>query len=331
MDAEPYGVEVHPTSRGDVNLAGSHVLSCLAALVVVLVIDSGDARARQEITGIERTELPENGSGSLLLKPDAPKFPTRAKEHRVEVQTTGPKVPYSLWLQPKPAPLVFIIPGIGAHRNASNPVALASMAFRRGYSVVTVSSPFHREFLLNGLSVPYPGYTPSDADDLYDALSEIYEDLQRCYAGKVTSAKLMGYSLGAIETIFIAGDQKHPPPDALHFDRFVAINPPVDLRYAARGFDGYFDAPLKWPEEERDQRVKELAMKAFLVVQQGLPDGKGLPLDRTESEFLIGLSGRTTIMNTLAAIEAKGGKPLRIEPEDGDRRGPMLDVVNESS
>jgi hypothetical protein len=141
----------------------------------------------------------------------------------------------------------------------------------------------------------------------------------------------MGYSLGAIETVFIAGAQKHRAPDALHFERFVAINPPVDLRYAARGFDSYFDAPLQWPEAERDQKVKELAMKAFLIVRHGPAEGKGLPIDRTESEFLIGLTGRTTILNTLAAIEAKGGKPLRIPPQDRDRRGPMLDLVNESS
>ena len=274
---------------------------------------------------------PEPSLGVLLLKPEDPKFPASAREHRVLVPTTGLQVPYSLWLQKEPAPLVFIIPGIGAHRNASNPVALASMAFARGYSVATVSSPFHREFLLNGLSVPYPGYTPSDAEDLYTALSRIDTDLEARYPGQVTSAKLMGYSLGAIETIFLAAAQKHRSPGALRFDRFVAINPPVDLRYAASGFDGYFDAPLRWPEEERDQKVKELAMKAFLVVRDGVPEGKGLPFDRIESEFLIGLTGRTTILNTVAAIEAKGGNPLRIESQDGDRRGPMLDIVNQSS
>ena len=173
----------------------------------------------------------------LLLKAQDPKFPPSAREHRVQVPTTGRQVPYSLWLQDKPAPLVYIIPGVGAHRNSSNPVALAEMAFARGYSAVTVSSPFQEEFLLNGLSVPYPGYTPSDAEDLYTALSRIHRDLATRYPGRVTAAKLMGYSLGAIETVFIAGAQKHRPPDALRFDRFVAINPPsLSSGRIGRGF-----------------------------------------------------------------------------------------------
>jgi len=272
---------------------------------------------------------PEPSLGVLLLKAQDPGFPGRARERNIEMPRTHRELPYSLWLQDEPAPLVFIIPGIGAHRGSTNPVAIAEMAVARGYSAVTVSSPFHEEFLLNGLSVPYPGFTPSDAEDLYTALSKIAEDLEDQYPGRMTSARLMGSSLGAIQTLFIAAAQKNRPRDALRFDRFVAINPPVNMRYAASQFDGYFDAPLRWPEEERDQKVKELAMKAFLIVEEGLDEGKPLPFDRTESEFLVGLSGRTTMLETLAAIEMKGGGVLEMREEPD--RGPLLDQINQSS
>ncbi len=187
---------------------------------------------------------PEPSLGVLLFKVKDPKFPTRATEGSVEMPSTGQQLPYSLWMQDKPAPLVYLIPGIGAHRQANNPVALAELIFDRGNSVAIVSSPWHPEFLLNGLSTPYPGYTPSDAKDLYQAFSLIDKDLQDRYPRRVTARKLIGYSMGAIETLHIAVlDNGTRGP--LRFDRFVAINPPPDLPYAARSFDRYFDAPLQ--------------------------------------------------------------------------------------
>jgi ABC-type transporter lipoprotein component MlaA/pimeloyl-ACP methyl ester carboxylesterase len=277
------------------------------------------------------TSDPEPSLGVLLLKPKDRSFPASAREHHIQTPTTGQQLPYSLWLQKQSAPLVVLIPGIGAHRNSRNAVSIAEMAFDRGYSVVNVTSPFHGEFIRKGLSVPYPGYTPSDADDLYAAISEIHRDLEVRYPERVTFVSLIGYSLGAIEALHIAAAEDSRSPDALRFERYVAINPPVDLRYAARGFDGYFNSPLRWPEEERDERVKELAMKGFLVAQHGLPEGKPLPVNRIESEFLIGLAGRATIIGALAAIEKRIGHGLEIRREEIEGRGPLLDIVNQSS
>jgi ABC-type transporter lipoprotein component MlaA len=274
---------------------------------------------------------PEQSLGSLLLRVDDPRFPSRGQRRSVEMPTTGRRLPYSLWLQDEPAPLVYIIPGIGAHRGSSSPVALAEMAFARGYSTAIISSPFHWEFLINGLTPPYPGFTPSDAEDLYTALSEIHRDLGRWRPGSVTSSKLMGYSLGGIQTLFVAAAQKQRAPDALRFDRFVAINPPVEVRNAALGFDAFFDAPLSWPEEERDQRVKETIMRAFLVLQKGLEEGKPLPFSRSESEFLIGFMGRTLLNDAMAAISARGAPSLKLQEEDVEHRGPLLALINQSS
>lgn len=277
------------------------------------------------------TSDPEPTLGVLLFKVEDPDFPRKAREHRVDIPKTGRRLPYTLWLQEEAAPLVFIIPGIGSHRNSGTPMAAAERAFGRGYSVVTISNPFNWEFITNALSVPYPGYTPSDAEDIYTALSGIYADVKSRHAGRITGAKLMGYSLGAIETLFIAGAQDNRPADALRFDRFVAINPPVMLRYSASRFDSYFDAPLQWPVQERDQKIKELAMKTFLVGQKGVPEGKKVPFDRSESEFLVGFSGRTMLASALDAIERKGNKVLDIRPEMEEGRGLLLSGINQSN
>lgn len=273
---------------------------------------------------------PDPSLGTLLFKPKDPEFFASGAERAVAIASTGRELPYSVWVHEKPAPFVVIIPGIGSHRSASTPVALAELAYNHGYSVVVVSSPFHREFLQNGLSSPYPGFTPDDAEDLYAAFEAIRDDIDDVYGPIVSSVQLMGYSLGAIETLFVAAAQSGRPKDAIPFDRFVAINPPVNLRYALRQFDGFFDIPLKWPESERNQRVKETAMKAFLVLRgEGKEQEARLPFTREESQFLIGFMGRTMMMDTLAAIEERGGGRLQLQKQPN--RGPLVSRINQSS
>jgi ABC-type transporter lipoprotein component MlaA len=277
------------------------------------------------------TADPEPSLGALLFEPDDPNFVRRAEERSVEIPTTGADLPYSVWLQDHPAPLVFLVPGIGAHRLTNIAVALAEKVFERGYSVAVVSSPFHPEFIARALSADYPGYTPSDAEDVYTALSQIWNDLRDEHGDRVPSARLMGYSLGGIETLFIAAEQENRSPDDLHFESFVAINPPVDLGYAGRRFDAYFDAPLQWPPADRAPRIRELVMKAFIVMMEGLRADGVLPFDRQESEFVVGFSGRMTLADTLMAIRRRGAAGLaQVASEDG-RGDALLASVLQSS
>lgn len=257
------------------------------------------------------TSDPEPSLDALLLKLQDPGFPRRAQTRNVRIPPTGRSLPYSLWLQEGRAPVLFIIPGIGAHRLSTLPACIAEMAYRRGYSVVVVSSPFHPEFIRNALTVVYPGYTPSDTEDLYLVLSEVWQDLQENYGSRrFAQAKLLGYSLGALETLFIAAAQDNRPRDGMRFERFVGINPPVDLLDAARRFDAYFDAPLAWPQEDRGTHLRHLLMKALLLMQDELPEDRPLPFDRTESEFIVGIGGRATISEALRAIRERGGAKL---------------------
>jgi hypothetical protein len=225
-------------------------------------------------------------------------------------------------MQAQPAPLVFIIPGIGSHRSTTNAVKLAESAWQRGYSAAIVSSPFNPEFILSGLSATYPGFTPSDAEDLYRALGEIRANIEANHPGKVTSSSLMGYSLGGIATLFISQvERKATGPGALHFERIVAINPAVNLRYASGLFDSYFDAPKQWPETERRDKTTEAVKKAYVLAQGEDEDlirkHQTLPFTRDGSEFLIGLSSRAMTMQTIAACSERGGKALKDLPGGG--------------
>ena len=274
----------------------------------------------------------------MLTKLDNPEFPSEHMRGEARSAATGKDVPYSLWLQEAPAPIVFIIPGIGSHRSTTNAVKLAESAWERGYSAAIVSSPFSPEFILTGLSATYPGYTPSDAEDLYRALGEIRADIEVDHPGKVTSSSLMGYSLGGIATLFVSQlERKATGPGALHFERIVAINPAVNLEYASGLFDRYFDAPLDWPAAERRDKTTEAVKKAYVLAQGEDVDlirkYKTLPFTRDGSEFLIGLSSRAMTMQAISACGERGGKTLAEIPggSAGGFHGPFATEVESNT
>jgi len=269
---------------------------------------------------------PEPSLGILKLAPKDPSFGRRAREQKLELPSTHEKLRYSLWLQPEPAPLLFVLPGIGSHRRAGTTVALAELAFARGWSVAALSSVFQPEVQLTALRAPYPGYAPDDAADLRVALEAIYADLAAKRPGRVTSVSLLGVSLGAAHALHIAAQ----PAGALRFEHVVAVNPPVDFLRAAHRFDEYFDAPLRWPAGERDERVLEIGKKALVLFEGRVSDPR-LPFDRVESELLIGLNGRDAVHNAMVAIERATGRGLRRSSSRDPARGWVLGEVNDSS
>jgi phospholipid-binding lipoprotein MlaA len=264
---------------------------------------------------------PAPSLGIMLTRLDDPDFARQDVRREVSTEDTGRKLPYSLWLQEKPAPLVYIIPGIGSHRTATNAVKLAESAFERGYSAVIISNPFNAEFIRFGLSGTYPGYTPADSADLYRAMNAIDADLEKNFPGRVTSSSLMGYSLGGIAALFVSQiERKNADAGALHFERVVAINPAVNLRYAAGLFDEYFNAPIAWPQVERRDRAVDTVKRAWMVGQGyenvEIAKYKTLPFQTDESDFLIGLSSRATTIQAISASRYRGGQQLSLLPPD---------------
>jgi ABC-type transporter lipoprotein component MlaA len=270
---------------------------------------------------------PEPSLGVLKFSPQDPSFGRRAKERKLALaQRGGAELHYSLWLQPEPAPLLFLLPGIGSHRRGGTSVALAELAFAHGWSVAALSSVFQPEVQLSVLRAPYPGYAPRDAADLRAALEAIRADLDAWRPGRVQSASLLGVSLGAAHALHIAAQGD----GTLRLEHIVAVNPPVDFLLAARRFDEFFDAPLRWPAQERDRRVLEIGKKALALFSGEVSDPR-LPFDRIESEFLIGLNGRDAVHNAMVAIQRATGRGLRLEPELDPERGWLLKEVNYSS
>jgi len=123
-------------------------------------------RGKQDESSLETLE-------SAFFTFKDPQFPGRGKTRSVLIPVTGRKLKFTFWLQPRKAPVVYIVPGLGSHRLAAPALALAELVYQQGFSAVCVSSTFNFEFMENASTAEVPAYMPVDAHDLHVALTEI--------------------------------------------------------------------------------------------------------------------------------------------------------------
>ena len=279
------------------------------------------------IPSYETNDNPNPTIRAVLFKPVITNFANKAVTRKVLVPATGKKLAYSCWMQPKPAPLVFYIPGLGAYRFDRSTLAYADMMYRHGYSVVAFSSPFQKEFMESASTMPLPGYAPGDCDDVVNALKLISADLRKWQGDKITGTSLTGVSHGGYFTLMIAARETAGELDGLSFDRYVAVNPPRQLAHAAQLLDEMFDAPLAWPADERRKKMEASVYKALYFADYGLDVSGNIPLTRAESDFLIGLSFRYTLMNVIVDSQRRNNLGvLKINPAKFVRQDSVREI-----
>ena len=264
---------------------------------------------------------------AVLFKPAITNFADHAVTRKVLVPATGRKLAYSCWMQPKPAPLVYYIPGLGACRFDRSTLAYADMLYRHGYSVVAFASPFHKEFMESASTMALPGYAPADCDDVVNALKLISADVRKWQGSKITGTSLTGVSHGGYFTLMIAAREAAGQLGGLSFDRYVAVNPPSQLARAAQQLDEMFEAPLAWPAEERRKKMEKAVYKALYFADNGLDVSGNIPLTRTESDFLIGLSFRYTLMNVIVDSQRRNNLGvLKVNPAKFVRQDSVREI-----
>ena len=238
-------------------------------------------------------------------------FAGEKEEEEVELESTGKDFPYSVWLQDHPAPVMYVIPGTGGHRNAGSTAALAEMAFKAGYHAVTISSTLNFEFIETGSTQDFCGFAPADSHDVHVALTAIDADLRDDHGDLIGRRRgVMGISMGAYHALFMAAAEKDAQREELiKFDGYLAINPPVNLLRAAKGFDEYFDIPLKlFPDDEKRVQRMRMFFRYVLDIAGGgdLRPGKPLPMNEKGAQFLIGFAFKMTLLDILDQAQANG-------------------------
>jgi pimeloyl-ACP methyl ester carboxylesterase len=256
-----------------------------------------------------------------------PDFPGRGKTRSVLIPSTGRKLKFTFWLQPTKAPVVYIVPGLGSHRLAGTALALAELVYRQGFSAVCVSSTFNFEFMEHASTAVVPAYMPVDVHDLHAALTEIAFRLDKLYPGRLGPRALMGYSMGAFESMFLAATQSTNQPPLIKFDRYVAINPPVELLYGISKLDDYFQAPLAWPAAERAGNIENTFLKVAALTKDSLKPQTSLPFSGIESQFLIGMTFRFILRDAIYSSQRRCNLGVLEHPTRKLRRAKVYEEI----
>jgi phospholipid-binding lipoprotein MlaA len=246
-----------------------------------------------EIANTQPTMAGENTPQTQTLlavfnRPQDGKF--HQKAGKINVQPIGFRkpLPASIWMQDKPAPIAFVIPGLGGHRLSTQALALAELAYLEGYHVVCFSNNLNWEFIQSAPSDYLPGYL---GDDL-KYLRQIHEATIVKVGDKANGKPaVMGFSMGGWYTLNLAASGA---PDA--YSNALAINPPLNLNTGLRMLDKLFRAPAGKKDLEV---IKESALVKLLVSQHRTPEQGALPFSDQEASFLIGLSYRLTLTQTI--------------------------------
>ncbi|MFN8640355.1 MAG: MlaA family lipoprotein [Candidatus Binatia bacterium] len=288
--------------------------------------------------------------GAVLLAPKDPHFGLDLDTGRVRMPVTERELPYSYRLQPGRAPLVFIVPGLGAHRLGAGTLALAEMLWERGCSLAIVSSTMNAEFIAAGGSVPVPGHAPVDARDTHVALDAIARDLGRRYPDRIGRHVYLGYSLGAFHGFFIAAEERQGS-ELVGFDRYVLLDPPVRLLAGMEQLDAFANLPLALPAAERDAEARRILLKAVAVGKRALADRTGaeiyarfdltdadtapraalLPFTNAEAEYLIGVAFQRSLKAVLWASQQRDDLGVLLTERRDWRRLPAYEEMGDYS
>ena len=258
-----------------------------------------------------------------------PNFPNRGTTRSVRIPATGKNLKFTFWLQRGSAPVVYIVPGLGSHRLAGPAIALAELVYQHGFSAVCVSSAFNAEFMEEASTAALPGYTPVDGHDLHVALSEIDHQLERDHPGQIAGRALLGYSMGAFHSLYLAATEATAPAPLIHFDRFVAINPPVRLLHAMARLDEFYQAPLEIPNDVRAERIHNTFAKVANLSKATATatPSDSLPFDAVESKFLIGVAFRVVLRDVIFSAEQRHNQGVLKQPLSLFKREPVYQEI----
>ncbi|MBC8001245.1 MAG: VacJ family lipoprotein [Opitutaceae bacterium] len=256
-----------------------------------------------------------------------PEFPGRGKTRSALIPATGRKLKFTFWMQPGNAPVVYLMPGLGGHRMSQPSLALAELVYNSGFSAVCVSSAFSSEFMESASTAAMPAYLPVDGRDMHVALTEIDRRLQALYPGRLGDKALMGYSMGAFHSLFLASTEPTNQSPLIKFDRYVAINTPIRLVHGVSKLDEFYQAPLGWSVGERTDNIENTFLKVAALSKSTLTPHTSLPFDAIESKFLIGLTFRFMLRDIIFSSQRRNNQGILKQPVRSLRRNPLYQEI----
>lgn len=188
---------------------------------------------------------PYLATASILIMQGSEKPPTstiwnqriKLLDHRDDIPLLEGKgtLRYRFYQQKGPAPLVFIIPGLSGSAYVGTARYVAEWLASHGFHVLIMPSPLNWNFALAASVSGYPGYTKDDTKDLYSAMRLVLNDVKTSRHAEIGKIGMLGFSDGALYTGYIC--KMDSELKQIGFDKYLLINPPLDLLDAARKID----------------------------------------------------------------------------------------------
>lgn len=246
----------------------------------------------------------EPDEAEITLHPERTDLPVYSDRNRLH---------YTYALQEdKTAPLLFVVPGTGGTANQSNTLFLAEIAYRQGYSVVTIPSTSHWSFALAASSDGRTGYLPKDGADNYKLLLTLRYRLEREEGIRPRKFGLIGFSYGGLD-----GEQLIQQDQRQHqfgFSFLIMINTPLNLMAAIQKVDNYYNQGSSWPEKTR-MGLKSFAVGRSIDIANGrikinTPEDlkRAFPLREERLAWILASSFRDSIRESALAAELVAGR-----------------------
>ena len=235
-------------------------------------------------------------------------------------------VSVNLYRHSHPAPLLFIVAGVGSTPFFGVAPYLASVFYRENFHVVILPSPMSWNFALSASRTGAPGYVPEDARDLYTIMQRTLEMLKNRYDLRIREIDFMGLSLGGLEGAFLSvieADEKK-----IGIEKYLLVNPPIDLAYAVNKLDEWTALGNKFGRD----KSQEIVSKAIAIVDSfsgEKPDDPEI-LDRfiktfaifskEELQFLVAQSLQSQLPELIYATQAIDDQKILSAPKNEMRK-----------
>lgn len=289
------------------------------------------ARLRETRDARWERQPPDEVSDTLqavFLRPEDPDFDTLSGERRVFLPTTKRTLPFNCWKAEGPAPLAICLPGLGSHRLSNHALALAESVCLEGWHAATISSVFHPEYMASAARASVPGDASVDVPDLHAVIDAVVASVRR--EAEVTHVVVIGLSMGGYHAFHLAATEQQRP-ELVDVDLYVPVDSPVSLRFAMSQLDDFYRAPLQWPADEREERMRSALGKAVRLGRAALQPDVDLGFTEAEAEFLIGLAFRLTLVDVIWASQRRHDDGVLLTELDAYQRGPAYREIVEYS
>ncbi len=212
------------------------------------------------------------GSSALMINGVSESVPTKVYKVKLPGSIKTPenlwyndKFEFSLVPQKQKAPLIFLLAGTGSDYHAARMVFFQRIFYDAGYSVISITSPMHSNFIINASSNRMPGMIMDDGKDIYNVMKETYKIVKDKI--NVSDFYVVGYSLGATESAIVSYIDE--TEKVFNFKRVFMINPAVDIYESAVKLDKALDIPTEGKVENLEQLINKVFNKLSDSVKNG--------------------------------------------------------------